>query len=119
VSDKADLVTRRQRYIERQRELKKETVNVNFAGMKPMGTGSLSRDGLPRLPIGQHEVKNWVTGVSFKETELPEGKNWPRWRSEALKNFICLSDPESRQRRLSRNPAYRPIGTTTALPSTR
>jgi DMSO/TMAO reductase YedYZ molybdopterin-dependent catalytic subunit len=59
VTEKLDLVARRQRYIERQRELKKDTVNVSFAGMKPMGTGPANREGLPRLPIGQHEVKNW------------------------------------------------------------
>ncbi|HEX2343869.1 MAG TPA: sulfite oxidase-like oxidoreductase [Vicinamibacterales bacterium] len=59
MTEKLDLVARRQRYIDRQRELKKETVDVNFAGMRPMGTGPSNRDGLPRLPIGQHEVKNW------------------------------------------------------------
>jgi DMSO/TMAO reductase YedYZ molybdopterin-dependent catalytic subunit len=59
MTEKPDLVARRQRYIDRQRELKKETVDVNFAGMRPMGTGPSNRDGLPRLPIGQHEVKNW------------------------------------------------------------
>jgi DMSO/TMAO reductase YedYZ molybdopterin-dependent catalytic subunit len=59
MTEKLDLVARRQRYIDRQRELKKETVDVNFAGMKRMGTGPANRDGLPRLPIGQHEVKNW------------------------------------------------------------
>jgi DMSO/TMAO reductase YedYZ molybdopterin-dependent catalytic subunit len=57
--DKTSLVERRQRYIERQRQLAKETVNVDFHGLEPMGTGSPNRHGLPQLPVGQHEVKNW------------------------------------------------------------
>jgi DMSO/TMAO reductase YedYZ molybdopterin-dependent catalytic subunit len=54
-----DLVARRQRYIERQRKLKKETVDVDFAGLTPTGSGPPNREGLPKLPVGQHEVKNW------------------------------------------------------------
>jgi DMSO/TMAO reductase YedYZ molybdopterin-dependent catalytic subunit len=54
-----NLVARRQRYIERQRELKKDTVNVDVAGLTPMGSGPPNREGLPKLPVGQHEVKNW------------------------------------------------------------
>ena len=34
-------------------------VNVTFAGKRPRGTGAPNRHGLPVLPIGQHEVKNW------------------------------------------------------------
>jgi DMSO/TMAO reductase YedYZ molybdopterin-dependent catalytic subunit len=78
VSEKSDLVARRQRYIERQRELKKETVNVNFAGMRPMGTGSPNRDGLPRLPIGQHEVRNWPV---LDLGDVPDVSH-DRWRLE-------------------------------------
>ena len=34
-------------------------VDVKFAGKRPQGTGAPNRHGLPVLPIGQHEVKNW------------------------------------------------------------
>ena len=54
-----DLVERRQRYIERQIALDKGAVNVEFAGRKPAGTGQLNRHGMPSLPVGQREVRNW------------------------------------------------------------
>ena len=59
MSDKPDLVERRLRYIHRQIGLDKSAVNVKFARMKPQGAGATNRHGMPRLPVGQHEVKNW------------------------------------------------------------
>jgi DMSO/TMAO reductase YedYZ molybdopterin-dependent catalytic subunit len=53
------LVEKRHRYIERQRQLHRETVNVRLDGLSPQGTGPANRDGKPKLPVGQHEVKNW------------------------------------------------------------
>jgi DMSO/TMAO reductase YedYZ molybdopterin-dependent catalytic subunit len=55
----SDLVERRQRYIRRQIELDKGAVNVRFRGQRPQGRGGANRHGMPRLPIGQHEVRNW------------------------------------------------------------
>jgi DMSO/TMAO reductase YedYZ molybdopterin-dependent catalytic subunit len=54
-----DLVQRRLRYIERQKELHKETVSVASEGLSPAGSGPANRDGMPKLPVGQHEVRNW------------------------------------------------------------
>ena len=54
-----DLVERRQRYIDRQIALDKGAVNVEFAGRKPAGTGQANRHGMPKLPVGQREVRNW------------------------------------------------------------
>src|SRR4029077_11242481 len=54
-----DLVERRRRYIQRQIELDKSAVDVRFAGQRPEGSGPANRDGMPRLPVGQHQVKNW------------------------------------------------------------
>jgi DMSO/TMAO reductase YedYZ molybdopterin-dependent catalytic subunit len=54
-----DLVQKRLRYIERQKELHKDAVNVAFDGLAPTGSGAPNRDGMPRLPVGQHEVRNW------------------------------------------------------------
>lgn len=56
---KDDLVERRQKYIDRQIALDKGAVNVEFAGRKPAGTGQANRHGMPKLPVGQREVRNW------------------------------------------------------------
>ena len=56
---KEDLVERRQRYIQRQIALDKSAVNVQFRGQRPEGSGSANRHGMPKLPVGQHEVANW------------------------------------------------------------
>src|SRR5262245_29857543 len=53
-----DLVAKRMAYIERQKQLHAEAVNVDL-NQKPMGTGPANRDGMPKLPMGQHVVKNW------------------------------------------------------------
>jgi DMSO/TMAO reductase YedYZ molybdopterin-dependent catalytic subunit len=49
------LTERRQAFAERQAAQGKGV----FAGLAPMGTGPLNRDGMPKLPVGQREVKNW------------------------------------------------------------
>jgi DMSO/TMAO reductase YedYZ molybdopterin-dependent catalytic subunit len=59
VADAPDLVKRRLKYIERQIALDKGAVNVRLRGQRPEGTGPANRHGLPKLPVGQHEVKNW------------------------------------------------------------
>ena len=53
------LVAKRLRYIERQRALHAERVNVSFAGRQPEGTGPVNRHGMPKLPTGQRQVSNW------------------------------------------------------------
>ena len=59
MSDKSDLVERRQRYIQRQIDIDKSAVNVEFAGKRPQGSGPANRHGMPQLPVGQHVVRNW------------------------------------------------------------
>jgi DMSO/TMAO reductase YedYZ molybdopterin-dependent catalytic subunit len=54
-----DLVQRRRRFIERQISEHTETVDVRFEGRRPEGSGSANRHGMPKLPVGQHAVKNW------------------------------------------------------------
>jgi DMSO/TMAO reductase YedYZ molybdopterin-dependent catalytic subunit len=54
-----DLVDRRRKYIQRQIELDKSAVNVAFAGRTPEGSGPPNRHRMPKLPVGQHAVKNW------------------------------------------------------------
>jgi DMSO/TMAO reductase YedYZ molybdopterin-dependent catalytic subunit len=58
VSGKPDLVARREDYIRRQIALDKG-VDVQFRGQTPSGSGPRNRHGVPQLPVGQHEVKNW------------------------------------------------------------
>jgi DMSO/TMAO reductase YedYZ molybdopterin-dependent catalytic subunit len=55
----SDLVERRQNYIQRQIALDKGAVDVRFRGQRPQGTGAPNRHGMPKLPVGQHQVKNW------------------------------------------------------------
>lgn len=59
MAEKPDLVEKRLRYIQRQIQLDKSGVDVQFAGKRPEGSGSKNRHGMPVLPVGQHEVKNW------------------------------------------------------------
>jgi DMSO/TMAO reductase YedYZ molybdopterin-dependent catalytic subunit len=54
-----DLVAKRAQYIQRQIALNTGTVDVKFRGMPPEGGGPPNRDGMPKLPVGQHQVKNW------------------------------------------------------------
>ncbi|HEY1913413.1 MAG TPA: molybdopterin-dependent oxidoreductase [Vicinamibacterales bacterium] len=54
-----DLVARRLKYIQRQIALDKSAVDVQFTGKKPLGSGPANRHGMPQLPIGQHQVRNW------------------------------------------------------------
>ena len=54
-----DLVTKRQKYIQRQIALHTSAVNVAFEGQQPNGSGPRNRHGMPQLPVGQHKVKNW------------------------------------------------------------
>lgn len=75
-----DLVQRRLKYIERQKVLHKDAVDVEFMGQAPAGTGPANRDGMPKLPVGQHEVRNWpvldlgdVPQISREEWRLEIG----------------------------------------------
>lgn len=57
--ERPDLVAKRLAYIERQKRLHADEVNVNLAQRRPEGSGPANRDGMPKLPVGQHEVRNW------------------------------------------------------------
>lgn len=49
------LIERRQAFAERQAARQKGV----FSGMQPQGSGPQNRDGMPKLPVGQREVRNW------------------------------------------------------------
>ena len=69
--DKPDLVERRLRYIQRQIALDKSTVNVALSGQRPKGVGPPNRHGMPQLPVGQHEVRNWPVLDLGEQPEVP------------------------------------------------
>jgi len=73
-----DLVARRLKYIQRQIELDKRAVDVEFAGRVPEGTGPSNRHGMPRLPVGQHEVRNWPVLDLGEQPAVP----LERWKLE-------------------------------------
>ena len=111
MTDQSDsLVERRLRFIARQRELKRDTVNVVFAEQTPKGEGSSNRHGMPKLPVGQHVVKNWpvldlgeqpdvaleawrldVTGL----VENPASLTWQQFldlpQTEDVSDFHCVT----------------------------
>lgn len=49
--ERTDIFERRQRYIERQREMHPETVNTPFQGAEPEGSGPVNRHGMPAAPV--------------------------------------------------------------------
>jgi DMSO/TMAO reductase YedYZ molybdopterin-dependent catalytic subunit len=75
MGEKPDLLQRRLKYIARQIQLDKGAVNVRFRGQRPLGTGAPNRDGMPRLPVGQHEVRNWPV-LDLGETPEVELDRW-------------------------------------------
>jgi DMSO/TMAO reductase YedYZ molybdopterin-dependent catalytic subunit len=78
MSDTPDLVQRRLQYIQRQIQLDKSAVNVTFHGQRPQGSGAPNRDGMPKLPVGQHQVRNWPVLDLGEAPEVPLDK----WRLE-------------------------------------
>ncbi len=76
--DRPDLVVRRLRYIQRHIELDRNAVKVAFHGARAEGSGPPNRDGMPRLPVGQHEVENWPVLDLGQHPDVP----FDRWRLE-------------------------------------
>lgn len=74
----SDLVERRRRYVQRQIALDAGTVNVRFRGQRPQGSGPVNRDGMPRLPVGQHAVRNWPVLDLGEQPSIDRD----RWRLE-------------------------------------
>ena len=54
-----ELVQRRLRYIERQKSLHRDAVDVDVRARAPQGSGVPNRHDMPALPVGQHVVGNW------------------------------------------------------------
>ena len=48
-------------------------MNVKFRGQPPEGAGTQNRHGMPQLPVGQHEVKNWPVLDLGEQPEVDRG----------------------------------------------
>jgi DMSO/TMAO reductase YedYZ molybdopterin-dependent catalytic subunit len=88
--DKPDIVERRQRYIERQRQMHPETVAVPFDGAKPEGSGTTNRHGMPSVPIGQHLVHNWPV-LDLGEQPTVTHDTWRLEVGGLVENPVTLS----------------------------
>ena len=84
------LVAKRLKYIERQRELHKERVDVVFEGRSPEGTGAANRHGMPKLPVGQRTVPNWPV------LDLGDSPVIVQCRRDAASSSTTRSQPFSR-----------------------
>ncbi len=85
-----DLVAKRLAYIERQKRLNADAVDVDVSARRPAGSGPPNRDGMPKLPVGQHAVGNWPV------LDLGDVPDVPRsaWRLEvtgAVHNPVTLT----------------------------
>lgn len=86
-----DLVQRRLKYIERQKQLKPETVDVKSRA--PQGSGPRNRDGMPKLPPGQHEVKNWPV-LDLGDQPQVDLSTWKLEITGRVHNPVTLTWPE-------------------------
>src|SRR2546423_5478 len=77
MSDKPDLVERRQKYIERQITLNKGDVNVRFSGLKPRGSGPSNRHGMPKLPVERAIDPDVLLVHSWEGRPLPHEHGGP------------------------------------------
>src|SRR5262245_22988085 len=88
--DTPDLGARRQKYIDRQIALNKGDVDVKFRGQPPEGSGPRNRDGMPKLPVGQHEVVNWPV-LDRGEQPSVDLKKWKLEVAGAIENPFTLT----------------------------
>ena len=99
--DDNTLVAKRLRYIERQRALHADRVNVVFEGRTPEGTGPANRHGMPKLPVGQRQVPNWPVldlgdspRVSTEAWRLEVGGRCENPFSVSWQEFLALPQAE-------------------------
>jgi DMSO/TMAO reductase YedYZ molybdopterin-dependent catalytic subunit len=84
-----DLIDRRLAYVKRQMTLDTGSVNVRFARATPRGSGSPNRHGMPQLPVGQHEVKNWPVLDLGEQPEIDHA-SWKLEVGGLVENAVTL-----------------------------
>ncbi len=87
------LVAKRLKYIDRQRELHKERVNVVIEGRSPEGTGAANRHGMPKLPVGQRPVPNWPV-LDLGDSPVIALDSWRLEIGGRCENPFAVSWPE-------------------------
>ena len=87
---RSTLVERRQRFIDRHIQMDKSAVDVQFAGKAPQGSGPTNRHGMPQLPVGQHEVKNWPV-LDLGETPEVSTDAWKLEIGGLVENPVTLT----------------------------
>ena len=87
---KPDLVQKRLKYIERQIALNKGDVDVRFRNLAPLGSGPRNRDGMPKLPVGQHEVQNWPV-LDLGEQPDVDTRTWKLEVAGAIEHPFTLT----------------------------
>jgi DMSO/TMAO reductase YedYZ molybdopterin-dependent catalytic subunit len=90
---KSDLVERRRRYIERQIALEGSAVNVDLQRKAAEGSGPPNRHGMPKLPVGQHEVKNWPV-LDLGDVPRVELDSWRLEVGGDVENPFTLTWPQ-------------------------
>jgi len=88
-SDHPDIVERRLRYIQRQIDMNQGTVDVRFRDRAPEGSGPPNREGLPQLPVGQHQVKNWPVLDLGEHPEI-DVRDWRLEIAGLVENSLTL-----------------------------
>ena len=105
-----DIVERRRRYNDPQRQMHPDTVNVRFRDARPEGSGAANRHGMPAVPVGQQLEKNWPVldlgeqpAVALDEWKLEVGGlvhnpltlNWEQFMAlpqvEDTSDFHCVT----------------------------
>ncbi len=90
MAHRPDLVERRLKSIERQIALDKGDVDGRFRGQPPEGTGPGNRHGMPKLPVGQHEVKDWPVLDLGEIPDIP-ASTWKLDVTGAVENPFTLT----------------------------
>jgi DMSO/TMAO reductase YedYZ molybdopterin-dependent catalytic subunit len=83
-----DLYQRRQRFIDRQRAIRKTAPSP--AAQAPKGDGPPNRHGMPSIPIGQHLVQNWPV-LDLGEQPDIDLKEWRLEVTGLVHNPVALS----------------------------
>jgi DMSO/TMAO reductase YedYZ molybdopterin-dependent catalytic subunit len=104
------LVQKRLRYIERQKLLRAARIDVKSDARAAQGSGPPNRHGLPTLPVGQREVRNWpvldlgdLPSIALDAWRLevggacdnPLSLTWPEFlalpQAEDVSDFHCVT----------------------------
>lgn len=83
-----DLYQRRQRFIDRQRAMKRNHPSRGTG--VPQGDGPLNRHGMPAIPIGQHVVQNWPV-LDLGEQPRIDTKDWRLEVGGLVHNAVTLT----------------------------